>query len=115
MDLGVWGGGGGGLQVQRAGAGRAVGHGGDGVGVGHVGCVQDERWRGWEHDGGDERWRAGRVPDGERVVRWTDGIERGGDERGEHGGRERERERGGLRDEQVQAVCRWVRGSWLGL
>jgi hypothetical protein len=88
-------------QVQLAGAGGAVWLAGDGVGVGLVGCVQDERRVGREHGGGDERWRACWVSDGERVIRWTDVIERGRGERGEHGGRERERERGGLRDEQV--------------
>ena len=78
--------------------------GASGMFVGHVGCVQDERRVGREHGGGDERWRAGWVSDSELVIRWTDVIERGRGERGEHGGRERERERGGLRDEQVYHI-----------
>ena len=66
-----------GVQVQLAGAGGTVWRAGDGVGVGLVGGVQDERRLGREHGGGDERWRAGWVSDGERVIRWTDVIERG--------------------------------------
>jgi hypothetical protein len=51
----------------------------------------------------------------ERVIRWTDVIEHGRDERGEHGGRERERERGGLRNEQVLYVRWWMGGTADGL
>ena len=91
-----------GVQVQRAWADGAVRSAGDGMGVGHVDGVQDERWRGWEHGVGCDGGRTRRVVDGERVFRWKHGIERGGVERGGHGGREPDRERGGLRDEQVQ-------------
>ena len=90
-----------GVQVQRAWADWAVGGAGDGVGVGHVDGVQDEWWGGWEYGAGCDGGRTGRVAHGEPVIRWKHDIERGGDERGEHGGREPERERGGLRDQQV--------------
>ena len=96
-----------GVQVQRAWADWAVGGAGDGVGVGHVDRVQDEWWGGWEYGAGCDGGRTGRVAHGEPVIRWKHGIEREGDERGEHGGRERERERGGLRDKQVVIFCFW--------
>ena len=101
MFLGGWGGAVRGVQVQRAWADWAVGDAGDCVGVGHVGCVQGERRRGWEHGAGCDGGRTRRVAHGEPVFRWKHGIERGGDQRGEDGGRERDRERGGLRDKQV--------------
>ena len=90
-----------GVQVQRAWTDWADGGTGDGVGVGHVGCVQDEWWCGWAHGAGCDGGRTGRVAHGEPVIGWKHGIERGGDQRGEDGGRERDRERGGLRDKQV--------------
>ena len=88
-------------QVQRAWADREVGGAGDELGVGHVDCVQDESGRGREHDDGCDGGRTRRVADGEPVFRWEHGVERGGDQRGEHGGREPDRERGGLRCQQV--------------
>ena len=91
----------GGMQVQRAWADGAVGGAGDGVGVGHVGCVQVERWGGREYGAGCDGGRTRRVGDGEPVFGWRHGVERGGDQRGEHGGREPDRERGGLRVKQV--------------
>ena len=90
-----------GVQVQRAWADWAVGDAGDCVGVGHVGCVQGERRRGWEHGAGCDGGRTRRVAHGEPVFRWKHGIERGGDQLWEDGGREPDRERGGLGDKQV--------------
>ena len=39
------------------------------------------------------------------------GLERGGDHRGQDGGREPERERGGLRDKQVLRISRLCSGA----
>ena len=99
-------------QVQRRCAGGEERGGGDGVGVGHDGGMQGGGGDGGELDGGDERGGACGVFDGGELVRRGDGVELEGEDRGDDGRSERERDRGELWEREVR---REGVGGWLVL
>ena len=92
-------------QVQRGWSDRVDWGYGDGLECGHVGGVQGGCGCGGEREGADERRGAWRVSIGCVDVRRRHGIGGCGTEHRDDGRGERERERGGLRDEEV--ICVW--------